>query len=262
MERAIPKLRKRISELQEFDVESIQERGDPKIIALETKLNNTLEEIFGDSNQCLVFRYNYLDTAPERIGEGYRGKSVPLNIVIAGYRKGIDNAVINTESIIEYFEEEIEDFRETPSERALKAFGELELHPEIEQAVSKLFQDGHYSDAVFNACKVLDKLVQDRSRITDLSGTDLMNKVFSSKKPFLRFNDLQNSNERNEQEGMMFLYSGAMKVIRNPRAHNIIEDNPESAFEHIVFLSFLAKTLDKTKSHYIELEENKNYFRM
>lgn len=46
---------------------------------------------------------------------------------------------------------------------------------------------------------------------------------------------------------MMFLYSGAMLAIRNPRTHGIIEDDTQTAIQVIYFLSFLTYELSKTK---------------
>ena len=126
----------------------------------------------------------------------------------------------------------------------LRALGELDLHPEIERAISQLFRDGHYANAVEDACKVLDGLVKIRSGRIDLSGTDLMQTVFSAKSPVLKFNELQTETEKSQQQGMMFLYAGAMLALRNPRAHEIIQDDPERALEYIAFLSLLAKSLD------------------
>lgn len=74
-----------------------------------------------------------------------------------------------------------------------------------------------------------------------------MQNVFSPKNPVLKFSDLQTQTEQSEQQGMMFLYAGAMLALRNPRAHEIIEDDPEKALEYIAFLSLLAKSLDKAK---------------
>jgi len=42
----------------------------------------------------------------------------------------------------------------------------------------------------------------------------------------------------------MWLFSGAVMGIRNPRAHKLIEDDPERAIEFIAFISLLAKLLD------------------
>ena len=75
-----------------------------------------------------------------------------------------------------------------------------------------------------------------------------MQTVFSTKTPVLRFNDLKTKTDLDEQQGMMFLYSGAMLALRNPRAHELIQDDPERALEYIGFLSLLAKSLETAKT--------------
>jgi hypothetical protein len=43
----------------------------------------------------------------------------------------------------------------------------------------------------------------------------------------------------------MMMFSGAVAGLRNPRAHRIIKDDPESTLEFIAFVSLLAKLADK-----------------
>jgi uncharacterized protein (TIGR02391 family) len=74
-----------------------------------------------------------------------------------------------------------------------------------------------------------------------------MERVFNPSSPILRFNDLQTQTDRDEQKGFMMLFSGAVSGLRNPRAHAIIQDNPERALEFIAFVSLLAKLLDNAK---------------
>lgn len=40
------------------------------------------------------------------------------------------------------------------------------------------------------------------------------------------------------------LFAGAVAGLRNPRAHALIQDDPERALEFIAFVSLLAKLLD------------------
>ena len=243
MKAALPILKRRISELQAIDVNTIQDRGEARFDALEQKVDTTLVDIFGnDTVEYRRFAVSNLDTSSwNMMGE------TSIYEVREGYKQGIEQAISNLQTIVELFEEKITDLGETPAGRALKALGGLEIHPEIERAVAKLFRDGHYANAVEDACKVLDGLVKIRSGRYDLSGTELMQNVFSPKNPVLKFSDLQTQTEQSEQQGMMFLYAGAMLALRNPRAHEIIEDDPEKALEYIAFLSLLAKSLDKTK---------------
>jgi len=243
MKVALPKLQRRIEELKSVDVSQVQKRSDPTLEALEHKIDATLIEIFGnDTVEYHRYSIRDLDTAPI-----YWGTPTPLHEVREGYRRGIERALTNLQTIIDLFNEKLADLGETPSGQAVKAFSQSDLHPEIERAVAKLFKGGHYANAVEDACKVLDGLVRLRSGVLDQSGTDLMLKVFSPKNPVLRFNSLQTETDRSEQQGMMHLFAGAMLAFRNPRAHQIIQDHPERAQEIITFLSLLAKVLDNAE---------------
>jgi uncharacterized protein (TIGR02391 family) len=242
MKLAIPKLKRRITEWKTLDVNTIQERGEPRLEALEQKFDSTLIDIFGNN----TIEYNRFSIRLDTAGV-YMMDEPPLYEIREGYKRGIQQAISNLNTIIELFEEAVCDLGESPSGRALKAFGALDVHPEIARAVTKLFTDGHYANAVEDACKVLDGLVKIRSGRHDISGTELMQNVFSPKNPVLKFNSLQSETEKSEQQGMMFLYAGAMLAFRNPRAHQIIEDDPEKALEYIAFLSLLAKSLNKAE---------------
>lgn len=71
--------------------------------------------------------------------------------------------------------------------------------------------------------------------------------VFAPGNPLLAFNALEDQSDKDEQKGFMMLFSGAVAGLRNPRAHKIIKDDPESALEFIAFISLLAKMVDKAK---------------
>jgi uncharacterized protein (TIGR02391 family) len=130
--------------------------------------------------------------------------------------------------------------------KSLRAYEGLALNAEITRAASQLYRDGHYSNAVEAAVKALNGLVRLRSDL-ELDGTTLMEKAFSPGNPVLKFNDLSNQSDRDEQKGFMMLFSGAVSGLRNPRAHGFIHDNPERALEFIAFVSLLAKLLDGAK---------------
>jgi uncharacterized protein (TIGR02391 family) len=129
---------------------------------------------------------------------------------------------------------------------SLRAYGGLALHPEIDRAASELYRDGHYANAVEASVKALNLLVRLRSGL-DIDGTPLMEKAFSPNNPILKFNDLSDQSDRDEQKGFMMMFSGAVSGLRNPRAHGFIHDDPERALEFIAFVSLLAKLLDGAK---------------
>lgn len=237
---AIPKLERRIKDLMEFDPLTIGDRRDPRIGAIEKKLDDTLVDVFGPSSlEYERFKPKGLDQA----GHNIYGTS--LEKVIDSIGQGKERELLNLRTVIELFNERLSDGGESVATKARRTFGELELHPEIARACTKLFTDGHYAESVEAACKVLDMLVKLRSMRTDPSGTELMQLVFSPKSPILRFNDQQTESEKSEQQGMMYLFAGAMLAIRNPRAHGLVKDHPENAISYLSFLSMLAKSLDR-----------------
>lgn len=241
MRRVIPTLERRIAELEAIDIDTVQERGDPRFDALQQKYDTTLADIF-EVGTIDYARYaiGSFDTAS--INMLY---DTPLHEIRDGYRRGIDDGLSNLRTIIDLFQEKIDGVGESREQRATRVFADLDLHPEIERASAQLYRDGHYANAIEDACKLLDAMVKMRSGIHDLSGTDLMQNVFSRNNPVLRFNSLESESDKSEQQGMMFLYAGAMLAFRNPRAHNIIEDDPLKAMEYIGFLSLLANELDR-----------------
>ena len=80
-----------------------------------------------------------------------------------------------------------------------------------------------------------------------------MRTVFSRNNPILAFNELTTDTDKGGQEGMMHLYEGATLALRNPRAHKLVDDEPERAMEFIAFISLLAKLLDDAKNMTSEL---------
>lgn len=85
-----------------------------------------------------------------------------------------------------------------------------------------------------------------RSGVEDKDGSALMESVFSPKNPILKFNNLADTSDIDEQKGFMMMFAGAVAGLRNPRAHKIIKDDPEMALEFIALISLLAKLVDKS----------------
>lgn len=126
------------------------------------------------------------------------------------------------------------------------------IHPRIRKECESLFRDGHYAESILKAYKVIAAMVKEKTRI-DEDGRALMSDVFSPKSPIIRLNKMGNQSEKDEQEGFMLLFMGAMVGIRNPKAHDLIDQrDPVRAFEYLVFASLLARRVDEG-----ELSQNK-----
>lgn len=128
------------------------------------------------------------------------------------------------------------------SEGASAVFSRTVTDAEIEGVSRDLFASGHYSLAVQEAYKAVEKFIQIKANEHGLSGTRLMQQVFSSASPKLYWTSRSNVSEEDEQKGYLQLYAGAMMGIRNPVTHefNWIED-PDIALELIVFAQHLLR---------------------
>jgi uncharacterized protein (TIGR02391 family) len=233
---ALRKLTRRLDELRNLE----EPKPDTDFVGLSRliadRINITIEEVFGDdtaeARRFQVDRLSFLTNVPsKRVEEFCRGR---------------DRAIAVIEAAIEWLKEKLADAEEDATGKTLRAYEGLDLHPKIVGAASKLYRDGHYSTAVEHAVKALNDLVRLRCGLK-LDGMPLMQQAFSPKNPILKFNDLSNKSDEDEQTGFMMMFSGAVAGLRNPRAHGFIHDDPERALEFIAFVSLLAKLLDEAK---------------
>ena len=134
-----------------------------------------------------------------------------------------------------------------PQKKNLKLFNERKFHNSIVFASRALFQDTHYSQAIFEACKLLNKRVQELSK-SALDGKKLMLDVFSVNQPKLKFNDNVTQSDKDEQEGFMHIFAGVMHGIRNPKGHEIMNlKDPIRTLEYLSLISLLFRKLDELK---------------
>lgn len=242
---AIPKLERRLAELREVDVRALASASslDAKMENLHNKYDTTLIDEYGNTS----IEYNKFSLGSFAMYAFSFGHETSIHEQIEGYEGAVNRAISNIETALELMHEQLEDVGELPGARAIQPFGGLDLHQEISRRVSRLYKDGHYANAVEAAVKALNGLVRYRSDIEGIDGSALMEKVFSLKDPMLRFNELKNQSDREEQRGFMMLFSGAVAGLRNLRAHGFIDDDPERTLEFIAFISLLAKLLDGAK---------------
>lgn len=123
-------------------------------------------------------------------------------------------------------------------------FDERNIHPALAAVSLRLFDDGHYSQATFEAFKFLDNEVKGLTTLTE-SGFKLMMAAFADTNPKIRLNDLISQSDLDEQSGYRFIFAGAMSAIRNPRGHEINSDPIGTCLDHLSFASVLLRRLDE-----------------
>lgn len=121
-------------------------------------------------------------------------------------------------------------------------FTRVVTEPEIVVVARDLFVSGHYSFAVQQAYKAVEKFIEDKVGPQSAMGTNFMETIFSPSHPLLEWTDRSTKSERDEQMGYMRLYSGAMLGIRNPVVHEFDWiDDQDVALELLVFAQHLLR---------------------
>ena len=236
IEQGIKKLQRRIADVRTLDPQQIR-YDDAAVGVVERNIQNSIVEIYGvASPECLAHRFHQIQHG-----------DIQNRTLQQTFAAGIPATITMLQGLISALEEKREDLGFDPAARARSTFEGMDLHPRIAEVCADLYRDGHYAQAVFDASKALINYVKERSRRHDLDGAGLMTTVFSVKKPVLAFNDLSDQSDRDEQEGMMHLYIGAVLAVRNPRGHSFPGDSPRRAFEYVVMLSMLASRLEEAK---------------
>lgn len=129
---------------------------------------------------------------------------------------------------------------------SLHAFDERNIHPAISNIAKKLFDDGHYSQATFEAFKFIDREVHRLSSVSE-SGYKLMMSAFNEASPKIKLTDLKTSSQVDEQMGFKFIFSGSVMAIRNPRGHEYsVKETPDECLDHLSLASMLQRRLDQS----------------
>jgi uncharacterized protein (TIGR02391 family) len=239
IDRGIGSLERRIADVNELATNTRYD--DRRRYNVESSIASTVLEIFGpNSPEYGELQHHRIWHGPTMINQSeYESQ--------ACFLEGIPQTVAMLQGLIDRLREKRSFFTRDSDGRSQSAFEYMDLHPRIASAAADLYRDTHYRQAVLDASIALVNYVKERSRRHDLDGASLMRTVFSVNNPGLRFNDLSDQTDKDEQEGMMHLFEGAVLALRNPRAHALFDESPELALDYIGLLSLLAKRLDGAK---------------
>lgn len=120
-------------------------------------------------------------------------------------------------------------------------FAQRDIHDAFPDDVRRLFDNGHYPQATFEAMKFIEEEVR-RIANSQESGFALMMAAFNG---VLKLNPGSTLSDRDEQEGFRHMFGGSMRGIRNPRGHNTgMKDDPDTCLDHLSFASMLIRRLD------------------
>jgi uncharacterized protein (TIGR02391 family) len=140
--------------------------------------------------------------------------------------------------------------KEIPNPRKSKAelervFDSRNFHREVVMASRTRFINYDFPNSVFCAYKNLMVSVQEMSGNFGDDGIKLITSVFSSKNPVLQSGLARVSEDTSIQDGIMYLFMGAVLCVRNVFAHKeIYLTNIDQTLDYLSFSSFLFRILD------------------
>jgi uncharacterized protein (TIGR02391 family) len=129
----------------------------------------------------------------------------------------------------------------------LQLFHSRNFHPEVTKHAQKLFLQGNYFHAVFEASKVYNLHVKEKAQ-SDKDGNALMLEVWGCEKGVLKVTKCSSQTDKDVQDGIKFLSAGLMGAIRNPTAHEpalLWHIDKQDCLDILSFISFLFRQLDK-----------------
>lgn len=126
-------------------------------------------------------------------------------------------------------------------------FDVRDIHPRVSEKARPLFDNGHFAQATFEVFKLIEKEVQQMSKLRT-SGVPLMMAAFSEKSPKIRLNQMSSQTDTDEQHGFQFLFAGAMLAIRNRRGHEVgVAESSGECLDHLGLASLLLRRLDAAR---------------
>jgi uncharacterized protein (TIGR02391 family) len=135
----------------------------------------------------------------------------------------------------------------SPDREILRRFDARSFHSAVVQHCRTLFGQKHFFHAVFEAAKVYNKCVREKSASTK-EGAPLMLEVWGAEGGVLKVTACVTETDKNVQDGIKFLSAGLMRAIRNPTSHEPALDwpiNEQDAVDILSFISFLFRQLDR-----------------
>ena len=122
------------------------------------------------------------------------------------------------------------------------------IHSQIALASKQLFENGHYAesvDAAFLEITVRVKNIIRELLGDDADGTTAMQKAFSVNNPVIKVSDITTRTGKDIQQGLMELFTGSVRYIRNPHSHEKVSMDKIEAIRKLHLASLLMSEIDK-----------------
>jgi uncharacterized protein (TIGR02391 family) len=117
------------------------------------------------------------------------------------------------------------------------------LERRLWDAVRTSVEARKYSSAILDAIHLLTDVIRERSGLEG-DGVSLVGAAFGGNAPKLKVNRLRTETEQNIQRGTEAMLRGLYQAIRNPRSHEVYNDNERDATALLLFVDYLLRVVD------------------
>jgi uncharacterized protein (TIGR02391 family) len=146
--------------------------------------------------------------------------------------------------------------REASQPDPMLLFEYFPLHWKVRAIAQDHFRNGKYVAAVFEACKKLNELIQEKSGVKDKNEVELvqatMKQLNEPAKLKVKFNEfLREEAGKNEQAGLALICEGIFKAFRNPKGHKpedhqSVQIEVDEALYQLVIISYMMMRIEKS----------------
>jgi uncharacterized protein (TIGR02391 family) len=127
----------------------------------------------------------------------------------------------------------------------------MDLQPRLDarlwKAIQGAYEAHNYTTAILDSIQFLFQLIRDKSGL-ESDGVALVGAAFGGVDPKLKTTKLQTESDKSIQQGTLQLLSGIYQGIRNPRSHGKHSDSSDDADAIILFVNYLIKIIDNSKT--------------
>jgi len=113
--------------------------------------------------------------------------------------------------------------------------------------VKSNYESRNFTGAILDSIYFLSELIREKTGL-EADGVSLVGQAFGGKNPKLKITKLQTESECNVQLGIEQILRGVYQALRNPRSHEKYNDAQDDADSVIVFIDYLLKIIDQSKS--------------
>lgn len=125
-----------------------------------------------------------------------------------------------------------------------------EISPELFSEIESHYESKSYSNAIIDAMKFLTDLIREKAKL-DGDGANLVGQAFGGKAPPIKISPMQKISEIDEQKGFEQLLRGLYTGIRNPRTHEIYNDQKGECNAVIIFINYLVNIINAARSFFV-----------